>query len=185
MWPTAMPDLGIDVRGKIAADQQAESGRAVARYTDLGFGARVRAVLAADTPDAELPEELLRACVQVLASWGWAQRPGAVVHVGSARRPQLVADLAGRIAEIGQLPHLGGLTHTAASATGRSNSALRLRDVWGAYEVPPTVAARLAGQPVLLVDDFTDTGWTLTVAARLLRQAGAGPVHPLVLGINS
>jgi ATP-dependent DNA helicase RecQ len=185
MWPTAMPDLGIDVRGKIAADQQAESGRAVARYTDLGFGARVRAVLAADAPDGELPEELLRACVQVLAAWGWAQRPAAVVHVGSARRPRLVADLAGRIAEIGRLPHLGGLTHTAASATGRSNSALRLRDVWGAYELPPSVAAGLAGQPVLLVDDFTDTGWTLTVAARLLRQAGAGTVYPLVLGINS
>ena len=35
---------------------------------------------------------------------------------------------------------------------------------------------------VLLVDDRTDSGWTLTVAARLLRRAGAGAVHPLVLG---
>jgi ATP-dependent DNA helicase RecQ len=31
------------------------------------------------------------------------------------------------------------------------------------------------------VDDFTDSGWTLAVAARLLRRAGAPGVLPLVL----
>jgi len=37
---------------------------------------------------------------------------------------------------------------------------------------------------VLLIDDRTDSGWTLTVAARLLRRAGAGAVYPFVLGIG-
>jgi ATP-dependent DNA helicase RecQ len=37
---------------------------------------------------------------------------------------------------------------------------------------------------VLLVDDRTDSGWTLTVAARLLRQAGASAVLPFVLGVG-
>jgi ATP-dependent DNA helicase RecQ len=32
-----------------------------------------------------------------------------------------------------------------------------------------------------LIDDYTDSGWTLTVAARLLRQAGAAQVYPFVL----
>ncbi|MFD0800781.1 phosphoribosyltransferase family protein, partial [Streptomonospora algeriensis] len=39
--------------------------------------------------------------------------------------------------------------------------------------------------PVLLVDDQTDTGWTLAAAARLLRQAGAEEVLPLVLAARS
>lgn len=35
--------------------------------------------------------------------------------------------------------------------------------------------------PVLLVDDVTDTGWTLTMAARVLRAAGAPQVLPFAL----
>jgi predicted amidophosphoribosyltransferase len=34
---------------------------------------------------------------------------------------------------------------------------------------------------VLLVDDVRGSGWTLTTVARLLRDTGAGPVHPLTL----
>lgn len=39
--------------------------------------------------------------------------------------------------------------------------------------------------PVLLVDDIIDSGWTLTVLAALLRQAGSGPVFPVVLASTS
>ena len=183
MWPTAMPGLGVDVRGKIGADDVAEPGRAIARFTDLGFGQRVRSVLAPETPDAAVPDDLIAAAIKVLASWGWAQRPEVVVHVGSARRPLLVADIAARLGAIGRLPHLGQVPHTGPSSRGRSNSAMRLREVWGGYAVPEELAAALAGRSVLLVDDYTDTGWTLTVVARLLRQAGAGAVYPFVLGI--
>jgi ATP-dependent DNA helicase RecQ len=181
MWPTAMPGLGVDVRGKIAVDEQASPGRAVARFTDLGFGPRVRAAL--DGPDGAVPDELVRASVQVLASWDWAERPAAVVHVASARHAALVGDLAARLGQIGRLPHLGGVDHRGPSSAGRSNSALRLRQVWDSYVVPSAVGAALDGQPVLLVDDYTDTGWTFTVVARLLRAAGAGAVYPFALGV--
>ena len=39
--------------------------------------------------------------------------------------------------------------------------------------------------PVLLVDDLVDSGWTLTVAGWLLREAGSGPVHPFALAASS
>ena len=39
--------------------------------------------------------------------------------------------------------------------------------------------------PVLLVDDLTDTGWTLTMAARVLRAAGATDVLPFALAATS
>jgi len=65
----------------------------------------------------------------------------------------------------------------------RSNSAQRLRALSDAFAVPEELAASLAGSPgpVLLVDDYTDSGWTLAVAARLIRPAGGGDVLPLVL----
>jgi ATP-dependent DNA helicase RecQ len=43
----------------------------------------------------------------------------------------------------------------------------------------------LDGGPVLLVDDLLATGWTLTVAGRALRQAGASAVLPVTLGTES
>ncbi|GFE04141.1 hypothetical protein Scani_04090 [Streptomyces caniferus] len=61
-----------------------------------------------------------------------------------------------------------------------------LRALDGSLGVPPELAQALesAGGPVLLVDDYADTGWTLAVAARLLRRAGAAEVFPLVLAVQ-
>ena len=39
------------------------------------------------------------------------------------------------------------------------------------------------GGPVMLVDDRIETGWTMTVGAKLLREAGAPAVLPLVLAV--
>jgi ATP-dependent DNA helicase RecQ len=207
-WPSAMPALGIEVRGRIPAAESAEPGRAIARFTDLGYGSRVRSVLAgkaagpgkaaapnepagpdgSSTGDGPVPPDLIAAAVEVLARWGWQPRPAAVVHIGSVRRPVLVADLGAQLSRIGRLADLGGVEHLGRSATGRSNSAQRLKASWNGYRLPSRLAEQLAGDyrgvPVLLVDDFCDTGWTIAVVARLLRAAGAGPVYPFVLGLT-
>jgi ATP-dependent DNA helicase RecQ len=67
------------------------------------------------------------------------------------------------------------------------NSAARIRDLHGALEVPEALADRLTGLtgPVLLVDDLIDSGWTMTLAARLLRRAGAPAVLPLALATQA
>ncbi|MDQ1741927.1 MAG: ATP-dependent helicase RecQ, partial [Pseudonocardiales bacterium] len=177
-WPSAMSSLGVQVRGKIAAAESAETGRAIARFTDLGYGSRIRQLLADPAADGPVPADLIAAGVAVLAGWQWQQRPSAVVHIGSRRRPLLVADLAGQLSRIGRLSDLGGIEHTGRSAAGRSNSAQRLKASWDGYRLPDPLVEQLAGDlrgvPVLLVDDYCDTGWTLTVVARLLRLAGAG-----------
>ncbi|CAM5628606.1 DNA helicase OS=Streptomyces fumanus OX=67302 GN=GCM10018772_37800 PE=4 SV=1 [Streptomyces fumanus] len=88
---------------------------------------------------------------------------------------------------IGRLPLLGSLAYAGdAPRMSRSNSAQRLKALDGALTVPPALASALAEQrgPVLLVDDYTETGWTLAVAARLLRRAGAQEVLPLVLAVQ-
>ena len=198
MWPTGMPTLGIELKGRIPAGEQCSTGRALGRLSDIGWGNRLRPLLAENAPDGPVPEEVLRAAVAVLADWarspgGWAPgakdasaRPVGVVAVPSLTRPRLVGTLAQGIADIGRLPFLGTLTYTGpggAHAVRRSNSAQRLRELSGAFSVSGELAAALASSPgpVLLVDDYTDSGWTLAVAARLLRRAGSGEVLPLVL----
>ena len=58
------------------------------------------------------------------------------------------------------------------------NSAQRLGSVWNAVLEPEFT---LADGPILLVDDVIDSGWTMTVGARLLRRAGASAVLPFAL----
>ncbi|MGV9940039.1 RecQ family ATP-dependent DNA helicase [Streptomyces sp. NPDC003401] len=198
MWPTGMAALGIDLKGRIPAGEQCSTGRALGRLSDIGWGNRLRPLLAENAPDGPVPDEVLKAAVAVLADWarspgGWAAgvpdasaRPVGVVAVPSLARPQLVGSLAQGIAAVGRLPYLGALTYTGqggAHAVRRSNSAQRLRALSEAFTVSGELAAALAASPgpVLLVDDYTDSGWTLAVAARLLRRAGGEAVLPLVL----
>jgi ATP-dependent DNA helicase RecQ len=181
-WPSGMAAVGVDLSGRIAAGERAEPGRALARLSDLGWGARLRALFADD--DTDVPADLLDAVVEVLKTWDWEQRPAGVVAVPSATRPRLVGSLAEGIARIGRLPHLGTL-HRAHPATGpATNSARRLAALHGAFTVPPGLAEQLHGQPLLLVDDRADSRWTVTVAARELRRAGAGPVMPFTLALD-
>jgi ATP-dependent DNA helicase RecQ len=58
-----------------------------------------------------------------------------------------------------------------------ANSFHQYANADGAFAVTGTVP----DGPVLLVDDVRGSGWTLTTVAWLLRDAGAGPVHPLTL----
>jgi ATP-dependent DNA helicase RecQ len=190
MWPTGMKELGIDASGKIPATALAEPGRALGRLTDIGWGTALRALLSEQTPDGPITDQLADAMVQVLASWDWKQRPAAVVSMPSRTRPELITSLAQRIAAIGRLPYLGVLGYATDDGPGprRHNSAQRLSVLWRALTVPSDLRDALtsnAAGPVLLIDDQIDTGWTMTVAARLLREAGAPAVLPLALAVTT
>jgi ATP-dependent DNA helicase RecQ len=186
MWPTGMKDLGIDASGKIPASRTAGPGRALGRLTDVGWGATLRALLAEGAPDEPVTPQLTDALVKVLAAWDWAQRPTSVVTLPSRARPVLVGSLGQRIAAIGRLSYLGPLGYATQDGPGprRHNSAQRLASLWRSLVVPDELRDALAAAPdgpVLLVDDQIDTGWTMTVAAALLRDAGAPAVLPLAL----
>jgi ATP-dependent DNA helicase RecQ len=178
-WPTALSRLGLDLKGRIGDGP--ETGRVLGRLTDLGWGARLRRLL--DEPDAQVPAEVVDAAVQVLASWNWQTRPTAVMALDSDTHPLLIASLARELARLGRLTDLGVLRY----APGRrpvtaANSAYRVAALDGAWE-PPDLSG-VTG-PVLLVDDVTDTGWTLTMASRLVRAAGATEVLPFALASTS
>jgi ATP-dependent DNA helicase RecQ len=175
MWPTGLSE----VSGKIPPSVAAEPGRALGRLTDIGWGTTLRELLASG--DQQVPGPVADAVVKVLAAWDWDQRPAAVMTIPSRTRPVLIDSLGQRIAAIGRLPYLGPLGYPNPPAGRRHNSAQRLRSVWDAFSLPSDIP----NGRVLLVDDLIDTGWTMTVAARLLREAGVPGVLPLALAVST
>ncbi len=200
-WPSGVDRMGLDLRGRIPAGEQAETGRAVARLDGLGWAVQLRELLesrdASGAPvDGETPVPLRGAATRVLDDWDglWTgagltrvRTIDAVVGVRSTTRPQLMGHLAPGLARYLQMPFLGWLSPAAGlEEPGRHdlNSAQRLAVVARRLRLEDAAAASLGGRAVLLVDDYTDSGWTLTVAARLLQQAGASAVYPFVLGVR-
>ena len=177
-WPTGLSKLGLTLSGRISDGP--EAGRVIGRLTDLGWGARLRRLL--DEPDQTVPDDVVRAAVDVLASWTWQSRPVAVIGLDSVGHPLLISTLVERLAQLGRLTNLGTLRYAPQRRpVTAANSAYRvaaLHDSWAAPE--PATFDGLAG-PVLLVDDMTDTGWTLTMAARVLRGAGVSEVLPFAI----
>ncbi len=172
MWPA-----GGARRGTIPPGLRAEPGRALAFAEDPGWGEAVGTALAGDGP---APEEIVEGCVRLLSRWGWpAGRPLAVVPMPSRRHGRLIDDIAARIGSIGRLPVVpalclvddGVFQDDAPTNRLAADGAFRRLRVTGA--VP--------NGPVLLVDDYARSTFTLTVGAALLREAGAGPVYPLVV----
>jgi ATP-dependent DNA helicase RecQ len=190
MWPTAMTNLGLPLRGKIPPAEQAAAGRAVARLTDLGWGNDLRQLFAPGSDDQQVPVPLRHALKSVLDAWaadGWPDgAPQGVVAVESLSHPTLAGHVAAGAARILDLPVLTRFDLTDAPAptgAGAVNSAQRLAAVAGRYRLADPEA--IAGRAVLLADDRIVTGWTLAICARSLRQAGATAVYPLALASDT
>jgi ATP-dependent DNA helicase RecQ len=107
-----------------------------------------------------------------------------IAVVESATRPTLTTDLADGLSRHLQRPLVARWAiadPSVAPGQGAMNSAQRVAAVTRRYRLEGSVPTG----PVLLVDDQVATGWTLTVAARALRAAGATSVLPLTLAVRS
>jgi len=103
--------------------------------------------------------------------------------VPSRNHPSLVPDFAQRLAERLQLPFVDAIHKVRDNEPQRDqqNRFHQCSNLDGAFELKSGIPQT----PVLLVDDIIDSGWTLAVLAALLRQAGSGPVYPVVLASTS
>ncbi len=169
-WPA-----GVARKGAIKA---CEPGRALVFADTPGWGEAIAALSGRDGP---LPDELVDGIVKVLGRWrgSWSARPVAVVPMPSRRFPVRVADLAERIGAVGKLPVLDALEVHGPPPPADTAAKPRVEHLLGSLSVRPGV--ELPDGPVLLVDDTYRSGWTMTVAAALLRDAGATSVMPLVV----
>ncbi|MBI2245386.1 MAG: ATP-dependent DNA helicase RecQ, partial [Nocardioides sp.] len=148
MWPSALANLGIELKGKIA--EGAQEGRAVARLTDLGHGRALRDLFAPGAPDGPVPVPLVRAVVEVLGDW----RPpvDAIGVVESQTRPTLTADLAAGLSRHLGVPVVGRwaiVNPDIVPGQGAANSAQRVAAVGRRFALETDRA--LDGLRVLLV----------------------------------
>lgn len=178
-WPPGgMPSYGVS--GRIATDLQAQPGKALCVWGDAGWGALVRQ---GKYRDARFTDDLVTACVKLFEEWAPKPAPAWVTCVPSRRHPDLVPDLAGRLAHALGLPFKAVLikTNDRPEQKTMANSAQQARNIDGSLGV---IDAELPSGPVLLVDDMVDSRWTLTVSAWLLRSRGCAEVWPLALALT-
>ena len=64
-WPSGVGRLGVDVSGRIPPAERPETGRVVARLTDLGWGGTLRELFATGAPDVAVPESLLLSLIHI------------------------------------------------------------------------------------------------------------------------
>ncbi|RVT50906.1 RecQ family ATP-dependent DNA helicase [Rubrivivax albus] len=173
LWPTG-------VAGRKGRIQGASPGRALAFADDPGWSALLQPLL--DGPDTEAPAPVLQGLVDVLARWRthWNARPVAVVPMPSRRHPRLVASMARHLADAGRLPLLPLLAHQGTEPSDELASAARVIALGQSLRLADEARVPADG-PLLLVDATLRSGWSITVAAALLRDAGAAEVLPLVL----
>jgi ATP-dependent DNA helicase RecQ len=157
-----------------------QMGVALCGYYDDGWGVQVRAGRAA----GHYGDDLVEAAVKVLRAY-WrlnGVRVYGVVPVPSLRRPTLVPDFAERLARALDLPYAAVIQHQTQhppqmEVPGRFHKAVNVIS-------PYAITTQLKGKPILLVDDFADSRWTLTALGDLLQRRGSGPVHPFVLAVT-
>lgn len=87
--------------------------------------------------------------------------------------------MAAHVARMGRLPLVDALRLNGPLPDADLASAAKVAALDQALALRPGVA--LPDGPVLLVDARYRSGWAMTVAAALLREAGAAAVLPLVL----
>lgn len=171
LWPS-----GSGRKGRIVGCNE---GRALAFANDPGWADLLLPLF--DAADAQAPQQVLDGLVGVLGRWrrSWGSRPVAVVPMPSAQHSQLIQSLALHISTVGKLPLVDALRLAGAVPGGDAASAAKVEALGKALKLRPEV--EVPDGPVLLIDARYRSGWTMTVAAALLREAGASAVLPLVL----
>jgi len=174
----ALPEYGL--RGNIPERLRAENGRILSRWGDAGWGQ----VVADDKHAGRFRDELVRAMVDMLNDrWKPMPRPEWVTCIPSLNHPTLVPDFAKRLADALGLPFAPVVVKVKENGPQKvqQNRFHQCRNLDGVFGID---GQALRG-PVLLVDDVVDSGWTMTIASVLLRNAGSGPVWPCALTTSS
>ena len=161
-------------------DLIAQEGRVLSRWGDSGWGKMV-----ADNKHAgRFSDELVEAMAEMIQQrWQPNPVPQWVCCVPSRRHSELVPDFAQRLADRLGLPFVDAVNKIKDNQPqkGQQNRFHQCRNLDGVF----AVTQLYEGQPVLLVDDIVDSGWTFTVIAALLQQAGSGLVYPIALASSS
>jgi ATP-dependent DNA helicase RecQ len=175
MWPGG----AFGSRGRIPADQMPDVGRTLVFADAPEWRESVAEMFAGD---ATAPDDVLDACVRLLAGWrsSWTARPEVVVDLPAAGYPLLTGSVADHLAQVG---HLERASLPAGRPPGdlRELSSADEAAFWRDTLDPDALSGAVGGRAVLLVVDASSSLWPITVTAAALRRAGASVVLPLLI----
>ncbi|WP_205701468.1 RecQ family ATP-dependent DNA helicase [Herpetosiphon llansteffanensis] len=159
----------------LAEPVRAEPGRVLARWGHAGWGAMV----SHDKKRGHFRDDLVAALVEMIQQrWQPQPCPTWVASIPSTRNPHLVEDFARRVAQKLGIPWLAAVVKIRNNEPQKSqhNAFHQQMNVLKAFKI-----AEWQAEPVLLIDDIVDSRWTLTIVAKLLKEAGATAVYPCAL----
>jgi ATP-dependent DNA helicase RecQ len=158
-----------------------EEGRVLSRWGEPVWGELV----ARGKGEGRFDDELVNAAADLIRNrWNQAAAVEWVTCIPSNRRPDLVPDFAARLAAALGVPFRTVVYKTRETEPQKNmeNRYHQCHNLDGVFEIQLQEDANGA---VLLVDDVVDSAWTLTLAAALLRQAGANAVFPFALATTA
>jgi ATP-dependent DNA helicase RecQ len=175
----ALPDYNWS--GKLPRHLQAEPGQCLSIWGDAGWGQLVKQ---GKFQDGYFDDDLVEACDQMIQRWRPEPFPTWITCVPSLSHPVLVPHFTQRLAQRLNLPFVPCIQKTRSTQPQKlmNNSFQQLRNLDGAFTIDRWPGIEGA---VFLVDDMVDSGWTLTILAALLREAGSGAVFPIALADSS
>jgi ATP-dependent DNA helicase RecQ len=177
-WPKGgLPTFGFGSNLRITPNLLAEDGRALAFFQVGSIGRRLRNE---KYHDNSFSTESVKQAADLIRQWNPQPPPEWLAPMVSERHPHLVPKFAQRLAEALGIPYVEALRKTRATEEqkGMNNSSFQAKNLDASLDVIPFVGME---RPGLFVDDMYDSGWTVTVAIALLRQAGAGVIFPFTL----
>lgn len=182
---SAMPSYAAQFswsKARIPLNLRGEPGRILSRWSEPVWGERVSTGKAA----RHFGDELVEASVELIQQrWKMSPVPTWLTCIPSSRHPDLVPDFAQRLAAVLGIPFHPVIIKTRHTEEQKEmeNRYHQCHNLDGAFEIQ-AADVDITG-PVLLVDDVFDSGWTMTIATALLRQAGSGPVYPYALAATT
>ncbi|MBL6447372.1 RecQ family ATP-dependent DNA helicase [Fulvivirga sp. 29W222] len=170
-----------ELAGNLPLNLRGEIGKTLSRWGDAGWGK----IVALDKHNNHFRDELVEAFVEMINKrWKPSPSPTWVTCIPSHRHPDLVPSFSNRVAVklgIPFIPVINKIEETAPQKE-QENSYFQCKNLDGIFEIGNNVRIE---EPVLLIDDAIDSGWTLTIATALLRAAGSGIVYPATLTSTS
>lgn len=165
----------------IPTELQASEGRALSLWRDAGWG---QLVASGKYQTNRFADELVTACVEMIAEWNPTPIPEWVTCIPSLDHPELVPDFTQRLADALNIPFIPCIEKIKQNSQQKTmeNSFQKVRNLDGVFKIN---LEQKADSPCLLIDDMVDSRWTFTMTSALLRQVGCSAVYPLALALNS
>lgn len=185
IWPAVPMPSGAT--GYIPFSEQPETGRALSLWGEGPNGARIRQEVEA----GQLSDATLDLAQAVIGAWlGTASKPKWVTIVPSlnATRAGMLTDFAEQLAHSLRIPFVEALgvktrppVRIPQSEVVNTNRLAINMD--GAFKALDAATANKS--PVLLIDDWVSSRWTMTFASATLRKAGVPKVYPFALAYRA